>query len=233
MNLFLGCLHLCRTCSARPTALNRFWTLHLCWSWTSAGALKSEPTLYLHCSASMLVCGTTMHLPLLQRGRMWIGEFLMSLSPRWRAAWHLRMALTIDNTRLLSLLMRMLRLGGYFLLLGDDDDDDHHHSSSTPSRIKNNDAAGVSHWGCSGKGWGQQQHHKREKGGQVLQPGKSNTPNSYSVSIIYCNLQPANNKQQKSEVKMQKAKTKRKSKRTTPGIPTWSPTVVLTWPDSA
>jgi len=55
------------------------------------------------------------------------------------------MALTIDNTRLLSLLMRMLRLGGYFLLLGDDDDDDHHHSSSTPSRIKNNDAAGVSH----------------------------------------------------------------------------------------
>ena len=24
-----------------------------------------------------------------------------------------------------------------------------------------------------------------------------------------------------------------KSKRTTPGIPTWSPTVVLTWPDNA
>ena len=25
----------------------------------------------------------------------------------------------------------------------------------------------------------------------------------------------------------------KKNKRTTPGIPTWSPTVVLTWPDSA
>ena len=25
----------------------------------------------------------------------------------------------------------------------------------------------------------------------------------------------------------------KRSKRTTPGIPTWSPTVVLTWPDSA
>ena len=27
--------------------------------------------------------------------------------------------------------------------------------------------------------------------------------------------------------------TSLKNKRTTPGIPTWSPTVVLTWPDSA
>ena len=30
-----------------------------------------------------------------------------------------------------------------------------------------------------------------------------------------------------------KEKAKGKSKRTTPGIPTWSPTVVLTWPDHA
>eukprot|EP00984_Skeletonema_dohrnii_P027652 scaffold17284_cov177-Skeletonema_dohrnii-CCMP3373.AAC.2 len=33
--------------------------------------------------------------------------------------------------------------------------------------------------------------------------------------------------------KSKDSKVAKMSKRTTPGIPTWSPTVVLTWPDSA